>query len=142
AVGTAVLFEVGKILLAIYIAGSATKVFGAAGSLAALLLWVYYSAQILFFGAEFTRAYVRRYGEGARVEEHAVKVTEEDRARQGMATDKRVAAKTGQAEGRAPARAPRPRVPSPAIPAYSMAPADPGEGGLRRAAIVGAGVVV
>jgi hypothetical protein len=59
-----------------------------------------------------------------------------------MATDKRVAAKTAQAEGRAPARAPRPRVPSPAIPAYSMAPAGNGNRGLRQYALAGAGVVV
>src|SRR3954469_4047302 len=91
AVLSAVLFELGKVLLAIYIAGSATKVFGAAGSLAALLLWVYYSAQILFFGAEFTRASVRRYGAGAQVDEHAVKLTEEDKAKQGRPSEERVA---------------------------------------------------
>lgn len=55
---TAVLFTVGKVLIGIYLGNSAfSSTYGAAGSLAVLLLWVYYSAQILFLGAEFTRAY-------------------------------------------------------------------------------------
>jgi membrane protein len=39
-----------------------SSAYGAAGSLIVLLLWVYYSSQILFFGAEFTQVYARRYG--------------------------------------------------------------------------------
>jgi membrane protein len=58
AVVTAFLFTIGKILIGIYLGNSAfSSTYGAAGSLAVLLFWVYYSAQILFFGAEFTRAY-------------------------------------------------------------------------------------
>ena len=58
-----VLFIIGKILLAWYIGKSSTfSTYGAAGSFAIILLWVYYSAQILYLGAEFTRAYTRRYG--------------------------------------------------------------------------------
>jgi membrane protein len=58
---TAVLFNIGKFLFGIYLGkSSVTSVFGAAGSLVVVLLWVYYSAQILFFGALFTRAYVLR----------------------------------------------------------------------------------
>lgn len=157
---TAVLFEIGKIALAFYIKGSATQVFGAAGSLAALLLWVYYSAQILFFGAEFTQAYTRKYGTGIQPSDHAVKVTDEDRAQQGMVTDERLAAKTAQAAGRgaprggaqrrpAPAGAQswagRPTVASPTIPRYGMTPAkvdDNGQSTLRQLAIAGAGAVV
>jgi membrane protein len=57
------LFIVGKLLLAWYIGKSSTfSTYGAAGSFAIILLWVYYSAQILYLGAEFTRAYTRRYG--------------------------------------------------------------------------------
>lgn len=53
---TAVLFTVGKSLLALYLGHAAvTSAYGAAGSLVALLLWCYYAAQIVFFGAEFTR---------------------------------------------------------------------------------------
>lgn len=60
---TAVLFVAGKELLALYL-GSArvATAFGAAGSLGIILLWVYYSAQILFFGAEFTQVWARYRG--------------------------------------------------------------------------------
>jgi membrane protein len=63
AVFTAVLFSVGRLGIAYYLGQSTgTSVYGAAGSLVALLLWVYYSSQLLFFGAEFTQVYARRYG--------------------------------------------------------------------------------
>jgi membrane protein len=60
---TAALFTVGKILIGLYLgkSGVAGK-YGAAGSLAVFLIWIYYSAQILFLGAEFTRAWARRHG--------------------------------------------------------------------------------
>jgi membrane protein len=58
AVVTTILFTVGKALIASYIASTATvSSYGAAGALIALLLWVYYSAQIFLLGAEFTKAY-------------------------------------------------------------------------------------
>jgi len=60
---TAVLFAVGKVLIGLYLGrSSVSSSYGAAGSLIVLLLWVYYSSQILFFGAEFTQVYARRYG--------------------------------------------------------------------------------
>ena len=60
AVVAALLFTVGKNLLAWYLAaGTTASSFGAAGSLAAMLIWVYYSAQIMFFGAEFTQAHAQ-----------------------------------------------------------------------------------
>lgn len=60
---TALLFGVGKSLIGLYLGrAGATSVYGAAGSFVLLLLWVYYSAQILFIGAEFTEVYSRRYG--------------------------------------------------------------------------------
>jgi membrane protein len=60
---TAALFTLGKAGLGIYLGASgAASAFGAAGSLIALLLWIYYSAQIFFLGAEFTRQYALRYG--------------------------------------------------------------------------------
>jgi len=60
---TAVLFSVGRVALGWYVGRSATvSPFGAAGSLVALIVWVYYSAQILFFGAEFTQVFATRYG--------------------------------------------------------------------------------
>jgi membrane protein len=63
---TAVLFTVGKHLLSLYIGGkNVASVYGAAGALVIILLWVYYSAQILLFGAEITKAHTerRRYRE-------------------------------------------------------------------------------
>jgi membrane protein len=62
---TSVLFHVGKIGIGVYL-GHATvgSTFGAAGSLAILLVWVYYTAQIVLLGAEITRQYALRYGHG------------------------------------------------------------------------------
>jgi membrane protein len=56
---TAALFTVGNFLLSFYL-GNAGSVYGAVGSVMVFLLWVYYSAQILFLGAEFTQVYARR----------------------------------------------------------------------------------
>jgi len=59
---TAVLFSLGKMLIGIYLGNSAVaSSFGAAGSLVLLLIWIYYSAQLLFFGAEFTQVYANTY---------------------------------------------------------------------------------
>jgi len=63
AVVTAALFSLGKFAIGLYLGNSAVASgFGAAGSVIALLLWVYYSAQIFFLGAEFTRQYTLRFG--------------------------------------------------------------------------------
>jgi membrane protein len=63
AVATAFLFGVGKLLIGLYLRSSSiTSTYGAAGGLIALLLWIYYSAQIFLLGAEFTKAYARREG--------------------------------------------------------------------------------
>jgi membrane protein len=60
---TALLFTIGKFLLGLYLGKNSTvSAYGAAGSLVLILLWVYYSGQILFFGAEFTRVYANRFG--------------------------------------------------------------------------------
>jgi membrane protein len=58
AVGTALLFTIGKQLLGLYLGkASVGSTYGAAGSLVAVVVWIYYSAQIFFFGAEFTHVY-------------------------------------------------------------------------------------
>jgi membrane protein len=63
AAGTAGLFTLGKYAIGLYIGNSGVaSSFGAAGSMVALLLWVYYSAQIFFLGAEFTRQYALQMG--------------------------------------------------------------------------------
>jgi membrane protein len=60
---TAFLFVVGKLALGFYLSNSAVgSAYGAAGSLVVILVWVYYSSQILLYGAEFTQVYADRYG--------------------------------------------------------------------------------
>jgi membrane protein len=63
AVVTAALFSIGKYAIGVYLGNSGlASTYGAAGSIVLLLVWVYYSAQIFLFGAEFTRAYAHRFG--------------------------------------------------------------------------------
>jgi membrane protein len=82
---TSLLFSVGKFLIGFYLGRSSTmSVYGAAGSLVLLLLWVYYSAQILFFGAELTQVYANRRGARVVAAPNAEPVTDEARAQQGM----------------------------------------------------------
>jgi len=70
AIVTSLLFTLGKFLLGWYLGRSTTiSAYGAAGSVVLVLLWVYYSAQILFFGAEVTKVYANRFG--ARLEPSA-----------------------------------------------------------------------
>lgn len=63
AAATALLFTLGKFLIGLYLAkSSVASTYGAAGSLVIVLLWIYYSSQILFLGAEFTQVYASHYG--------------------------------------------------------------------------------
>ena len=72
---TALLFTVGKFALGLYLGkSSVASSYGAAGSLIVLLLWVYYSSQILFFGAEFTQVYANRFGSCVAPADNAVPV--------------------------------------------------------------------
>jgi membrane protein len=74
---TALLFVIGKFLIGFYLAHSTSaSVYGAAGSLALLLLWTYYSSIILLLGAEATRVWARRHGRRIEPEKGAVKVRE------------------------------------------------------------------
>ncbi len=73
---TAFLFTVGKWAIGLYLGNSAPgSTYGAAGSLIVLLLWVYYSAQILFLGAEFTQVYANKYGSRIVADENAIGLT-------------------------------------------------------------------
>jgi membrane protein len=70
---TALLFTIGKFLIGLYLGNSSVaSVYGAAGSLVIVLLWAYYSSQILFFGAELTEVWARRRGSHIVPDEHAV----------------------------------------------------------------------
>ena len=69
---TAGLFTIGKLLIGLYLGTtSIASTYGAAGSVIVILVWVYYSAQIILLGAEFTRAYVEEFGRRPRTEEFA-----------------------------------------------------------------------
>ncbi|MDX1520467.1 MAG: YihY/virulence factor BrkB family protein [Anaerolineae bacterium] len=82
---TALLFGVGKFLLGFYLGNqSFGSTYGAAGSILIILLWVYYSAQIFLFGAEFTQVYAKRYGSKIVPNEDAIPITPEMQARQGI----------------------------------------------------------
>ncbi len=84
AIGTALLFTIGKLLLGLYIGkASVGSTYGAAGSLVAVIVWVYYSAQIFFFGAEFTRVHADAH-EGAEGGK-AAKPTEKEKPEKGAA---------------------------------------------------------
>ena len=96
---TAVLFALGKLLIGLYLGhASVGSTYGAAGSFLVLLVWIYYSAQILFFGAEFAQVYARRYGSRIVPSEDAVPLTVAARANRGTPPKEALerAARTGE----------------------------------------------
>lgn len=106
---TALLFTVGKYLIGLYMgkAGIASP-YGAAGSLMVIVVWVYYSAHLLFIGAEFTQVYARATGAKIEPDRNAVDLTEVARIQQGIAHDevvKTAAAKTTDDSGNGPPHA-------------------------------------
>jgi membrane protein len=80
ALGTALLFVLGRTMIGLYL-GKADpgSVYGAAGSLALVLIWVYYTSMILLLGAEFTKLWAQRYGKGIVPVKGAVAYVEEER---------------------------------------------------------------
>lgn len=85
AAATAALFALGKIGIGLYLGRSSfTSAYGAAGSMLVMLAWVYYSSQILFFGAEFTWVYAKHYKHRLVPARGAIFLTEEMRIRQGI----------------------------------------------------------
>ena len=82
---TAILFTLGKFAIGVYLGSSRViSTYGAAGSLVIILLWVYYSTQILFLGAEFTQVYACRYGSRVQTAREAVPLTEKTRVQHGI----------------------------------------------------------
>ncbi len=116
---TALLFVIGKELIGLYLSrSSATSVYGAAGSLVVILLWVYYSAMILYFGAEFTQVHAHAAGGEIEPKRGAVWMTAGDLADQGIPRER----PRGQ-----PAARPAPSYPSELVPAMAVAGAGQGK---------------
>jgi membrane protein len=108
---TAFLFSIGRYLIGLYLGrGSVSSAYGAAGSLVIILLWIYYSAQILFFGAEFTKVFANRFGARIKPSPHAEPVSEQARREQGM--PKPSSENPVKARGRAADASEVPEVPS------------------------------
>jgi membrane protein len=109
ALATAVLFTIGKLLVGLYLGkSSVVSTFGAAGSLAVLLLWVYYSAQIFLLGAEFTWMYAHRYGsrQGQELPKTAKRLVASTREPRGSAPGAPSGGQPGGQPAPAPAGAP------------------------------------
>lgn len=85
---TALLFSLGKMLLGLYLGKSTVaSAYGAAGSVVAFVVWVYYAAQILFIGAEFTQVYSRAVGTPIEPAKNAVFAADADKKRETAAVD-------------------------------------------------------
>lgn len=94
---TAVLFSLGRLAIGVYLGKiGVSSSYGAAGSFAIILLWVYYSSQILFFGAEFTRVWAETYGSHILPDKNAEPLTPE------RAEGRSSKATTGQARASSP----------------------------------------
>jgi len=79
-IATALLFELGKFVIGLYLGrGNPTRAFGAASALAVIFIWVYYAGILVLFGAEFTKEWAQRRGQGIKPEQGAVRVREEER---------------------------------------------------------------
>ncbi|KAA9356365.1 YihY/virulence factor BrkB family protein [Larkinella humicola] len=83
AIFTALLFMLGRYLIGLYIETTSTgSTYGAAGSLIVILVWIYYTAAILYFGAEFTQVYAEHYGIKIEPADYAVYVEQQERERE------------------------------------------------------------
>lgn len=94
---TALLFTVGKWAIGIYLGSRGlSDAYGAAGALLIVLLWVYYSSQILFIGAEFSQVYASRFGSGAVPEAGAVRLSDASSYLEGLDAGDTGAQRAGQ----------------------------------------------
>jgi len=104
AIGTALLFTIGKYVLGLYLGRESLRSsYGAAGSVVIILLWVYYASVLLFFGAEFTQVYAKATGAQIEPTKYAVLVTQQERAEEGMGEEKPQAKEKPRTPSRAPA---------------------------------------
>ena len=89
--GTALLFTIGKFLLGFYLAhATSTSAYGAGSAVVVILLYIYYASVILYFGAEFTKAYARYRGYRFEPSKYAVHITNFDMAKQGIPRQRQV----------------------------------------------------
>ncbi|MDB5885742.1 MAG: ribonuclease, partial [Polaromonas sp.] len=133
---TAVLFEVGKWLISLYIGNSSvTSSFAAAGSLVVLLVWVYYSAQIFLLGAEFTWVYANDHGTLAKPDQAGLPAAKTPGANSAGPAGQATAGISGVAQP-----PPAPVIhPTPAVASMADKPAalaEPGHATLKQRAIV------
>ncbi len=111
AVGTALLFTIGKYLLGFYLSREASSsAYGAGSAFVIILLYIYYASLILYFGAEYTKVRAGRHGVRVQPSKYAVAMTDSDRVHQGIPTQQQVedAARNPQT----PAPAPRNQTPA------------------------------
>jgi membrane protein len=110
ALGTALLYTLGQFLLGIYLGYETNaSAYGLGSAFVVILLYVYYSALILYFGAEFTKVFARRHGTRIEPSSYAVQITDQQRAQQGMPRQEHVEAVARQSEN-----PPRPEAQPPA----------------------------
>jgi len=136
AITTGILFTIGKWGLGLYLGKASTvSAYGMMGSLVALLLWVYYSSQIVFFGAELTQVYAKSIGVEITPSRNAIPIEESDDKQKG--------------KGKAEAETEQPWYPAvPArrelavAPAYAAASAGNGGGGGSKLLMLAAGLAV
>lgn len=112
AIGTALLFTLGKFLLGLYLGRESTSnAYGAGSAFVVIIMYIYYASLILFFGAEFTQVWVKQSGAVIRPSEHAVKLTDEERAEQGVPKERQVEAAAQGGPATTPATGGRRRSP-------------------------------
>jgi membrane protein len=100
AAGTALLFTIGKFLLGVYLAREATSsAYGAGSAFVVILLYIYYASVILYLGAEFTQVYARYRGARFEPSKYAVRITDFERAEQGMPRQHQIAAAAQRHDG-------------------------------------------
>lgn len=131
AVITAVLFEIGQYAISMYFRyGAPTSAFGAAGSLAAVLIWVFYSSLIVFLGAEFTYVYAQARGDGIQPSAHARSLTKCDETESATTGDKPPPPRSQPVnrQKRREMASPYGAVLSQYVPRAAARPVDPGRG--------------
>ncbi|HEX9115410.1 MAG TPA: YihY/virulence factor BrkB family protein [Anaerolineae bacterium] len=142
---TSLLFTIGKFLIGLYLGhSSAGSAYGAAGSLVVLLLWIYYSSQILFLGAEFTKVYTLSRGAAVEPIHGTIRMTQAARVAQGLRPSGRLDTAPRAQAGKPPADGSPPGIgaAAPADRPRGGASVAPRAAGPKTAAAAAAGAVL